>query len=116
MRKLAAGASAAGPAAASATSITAPARNTWRLARGSPSTATRPSSIARWAAVRDPTWPARKTSRRSPAASPGTSIRMARRPLQDVEQAEHAERDRHVGDVEGGPQRQVDEVGDEPVA
>ena len=37
--------------------------------------------------------------------------RMARRPLQHVEQAQHAERDADVGEVEGGPGREVDEVG-----
>ena len=41
----------------------------WRLASGAPSTRTRPASISRCAAAREPAVAARKTSSRSPAAS-----------------------------------------------
>ena len=46
----------------------------------------------------------RKTSSRSPAASGSTtSSRTARRAFDHVQQRQHAERDRHVGDVERRP-------------
>ena len=106
------------------------ARGAW--AARSPSTVTWPPSISRCAAAREPAWPARKTSSRSPAASAGTRqlrrhrpprrarprsrrggrlLAAARRPLEHVDQREHAEGDRHVGDVEGREVRELDEVG-----
>ena len=108
----ASGASAAGAATTSATSISSPPRSTWRFDRSSPSTRTRPSSISRCAAAREPACSARKTSSRSPAASGGTStLGTARRPLEDVEQAQHPGGDADVGEVEGRPRREVEEVG-----
>jgi len=41
---------------------------------------------------------------------------MARGALEDVQERQHADRDRGVGDVEGRPQRQIDEVGDGALA
>ena len=61
--------------------------------------------------------PARKTSSRSPAALGAATVdrsASARRPLEHVEQRQHAERDRDVGDVERRPARELDEVGHEP--
>ena len=127
------GRAAAGAAAAGAGSVTtsrSPPASTWRLGRRSPSTVTWPPSISRCAAAREPAWPARWTSSRSPAALAGTVssgaiggrgrlgrrggrlLAAARRALEDVDQGQHAERDRHVGDVEGREVRELDEVRD----
>src|SRR3954451_4844153 len=94
-------------------SACSPAATRWFFGRAEPSTRTNPASISRWARERDPSGPARYASRRSPACGVSTSSRIATRPrrLERVEEAEHAEGDRHVGHVEGRPQRQVDEVG-----
>ena len=44
-----------------------------------------------------------------------TSFLTPTRPLEDPQEREHADRDRHVGDVERRPVGQLDEVGDRPV-
>ena len=89
-------------------------RGAWRAAR--PSTSTAPPSISRCAAAREPALRARKTSSARRRAQAGRRCSTARRPLEDVEQRQHADRDRDVGDVERRPQRQVDEVGDGALA
>ena len=109
--------------------ITRPGATEWRLGRSRPSTRTRPGSISAWAWARDPSGSARKRSSRIPAASSPTGSSRGsvvdspalrpRRALEHVQQRQHPERDRHVGDVERRPQRQLDEVGhravDQPV-
>src|ERR687893_788512 len=117
------GTAAAGSAAGSSTTIVSPPASAGPFGRRSPSTVTWPPSIRRWAAERDPAWPARYTSRRSPAAPGGTvsssaiwvgggprPLARARRSLQHVDQRDHAEGYGHVRDVEGREMRELHEV------
>src|SRR5919202_4249680 len=105
---------AAGSAAASAgscTSTVSPAWTRWRLGTAAPSTRTAPSSMSRCARAREPSGPARNASSRAPASSAPARRRIVA--LEDVQQDEHAEGDRHVGDVERREaERQLHEVGD----
>ena len=96
------GAGAGGGSSPPSSSTTrSPAASRWRLGTGAPSTVTRPSSIRRAARDREPSGAARKASSRAPAV-----VRSARGArivaLQDDQQQQHAERDRRVGQVEGG--------------
>ena len=97
----------------SSTSTTSPAATRWRLGRASPSTVTRPASISRCAAAREPS--ARGEERVEPLArllgSPTSAPRSS-----DEDQGDDAEGDGDVGDVEGRPVRELDEVGDRAVA
>src|SRR5512132_1504937 len=106
----------------SSTSRSSPPSSRWLFGRARPSTRTLPPSTSRSAAERDPIsgTSARKRSSRAPAASCGTlslSVGNRTRPLlralrdeQRGEQDEHAEDDEAVGEVERGPEAQVDEV------
>src|SRR5918999_2644650 len=119
MPNVASGTSGSGASGGRVTVMRSPAATACRLGRATPSTSTCPPSISRWAAAREPAAGARNTSSRSPAASGPTtssSPSMARRSLEHVEQGEDAERNRDVGDVEGGPPREIDEVRHRPVA
>ena len=102
-------------------------RPTWRLRR---STAVDPHQLgvdqASGRCARDPSGSARNRSSRVPAACRDLELDRAprharaatlrpRRPSSTHTQDEHAERDRHVGDVERRPVRQLDEVGDRAV-
>ena len=120
------------PPPAPSTAIVSPPRSTWRLGRARAVDRHVPAvDQPLRGRAREPACAARKTSRRSPAASAGTissgAIRIgrrrglgggslallarSRRPLEDVDQREDAEGDRGVGDVEGRPVRELDEVG-----
>ena len=71
--------------------------------------------MSRCARARDPSGAARKASSRAPASS-GVARSCMAGALGDVQQHDDAEGDRHVGDVEGRPPRQLDEVRDATVA
>src|SRR5688500_635240 len=110
----------------SSSSSSPPARR-WLFERRVPSTSTRPSSTSLSAAARDPSSvsPARKRSSRSPAACGGTAKRDLPTGLGDRpanarlalggdkrgEQDGDADDDERVGEVEGGPEAQVEKVG-----
>src|SRR5919202_308151 len=105
----------AGASAGSSTSTVSPACTRGRLGTAAPSTRTAPSSMSRWARAREPSGPARNASSRAPASSAPARRRIVA--LEDVQQDEHAERDRHVGDVERREaERQLHEVGDAAAA
>src|SRR5919204_3651206 len=101
-----------------------PPASRWLFGRGVPSTKTAPSPTSRSAAAREPTegTPARKRSSRSPAAASGTRRRSVGDALpaprlaigedQREEEDPDADHDEAVGEVEGRPEAQVEEVGD----
>src|SRR5437763_4912893 len=121
------GPAAAGDRTATVASTRSPALSRWRFGRDRPLTSTRPSSMAPWAAVREPSGPARKRSSRDPS-SPGGTLSSSRSPgtdplgppaggwafgappLEHPEQRQHPERDRDISHVEGGPDGELDEV------
>jgi len=105
--------SAAGPGS---TWIFSPAATRCRLGRTAPSTLTRPDSIRRWACDREPSGCASSWSSLVPASSSVTVIRIGSSAIGASElpaprtSAITPERDRHVGDVERRPRRELDEV------
>src|SRR6185312_2040804 len=125
------GSSVEGRLSGTSTSSTSPAARRWLFASREPLTRTRFSARRRSAAVREPTSSSieRKRSRRSPAASAGTfSSRLAKRlrsgtprrsapdarlPLRRDEREKKrgdTDDDERVGEVEGGPEAEVEEV------
>src|SRR5437763_14344335 len=83
------GPAAAGDRTATVASTRSPALSRWRFGRDRPLTSTRPSSMAPWAAVREPSGPARQRSSRDPS-SPGGTLSLSRSPGTD----QHGQPDR----------------------
>ena len=94
-----------------------PALSRWRLGAAPRRRRARaPASIRRCARAREPSGAARNASRRSPGVLRRRSPAPSAGRSGDEEQHEHADGDRHVGDVERRPRRQLDEVGHRAVA
>src|SRR5919197_3274432 len=119
--------SAASPAEAArggSNDTSSPPVRRWLFGREAPSTSTPPSPTSRAAADREPPEgrPARKRSSRSPAAASGTRRRSVGDALpaprltvgedQREEEDPDADDDEAVGEVEGRPEAQVEEVRD----
>src|SRR5918999_6038359 len=122
-RSTSSGRSSSPPGSGSSSSTVSPPSRRALLAAGAPSRRTSPAAISRSATLRDPISgsSARKRSSREPAAESGTVKRgvghrprarpLALREQQRGEQDEHAEHDERVGQVERGPELDVEEVG-----
>ena len=106
------------------TTISSPPATVCRLGRTRPSTRTRRRRSGPGPGRASPSGSARNRSSRSrPPSVAALELEQAlaiapspRGPSQHEQQRDHPERDRHVGDVERRPQRQLDEVGDRAVA
>ena len=98
------------PAAGGASTATrSPPASAWRLGRATPSTVTWPASISRCAAEREPAWPREEHVEALPRGAGGTVS--SGTALDHEDQGHDAAGDGDVGDVEGRPVRQLDEVG-----
>src|SRR4051795_12821435 len=106
---------AAGASAGRSTSTVSPGSIRWGLRTTAPSNRPAPSSLSRFGGAREPSGAARKASSRAPASS--APARRSIVALEGVQEDEHAERDRHVGDVERREaERELHEVGDAAAA
>src|SRR5215203_5009830 len=125
MRRPRSSGSSAPPSSSSGSSSTSPPPSRALFRARVPSTSTAPSASSRSAAVREPTCgrSARKRSRRTPAASLGTSTRYldgsdtARLTVGEQQRADQdgdARDDERVGEVERRPVAEVEEIGDVP--
>src|SRR5215213_10018313 len=125
MRRPTSSGSSAPASSGSGSSTTSPPASRALLRALAPSTTTAPSASSSSAAAREPIFgrPARKRSRRTPAASLGTSTRYldgsdtARLTVGEQQRADQdgdARDDERVGEVERRPVAEVEEIGDVP--
>src|SRR5215211_739755 len=125
MRRPTSSGSSAPASSGSGSSTTSPPASRALLRALAPSTTTAPSASSSSAAAREPIFgrPARKRSRRTPAASLGTSTRYLERSdtsrltvgeQQRADQDGDAGDDERVGEIERRPVAEVEEIGDVP--